>query len=190
MDLTHYIENLRREFGDAADAAGPEARAMADRLTGLLDSSLRLTLIEVLSEAADELTREIEPGVVDVRIRGRQPEFVVTVPPAWHAGTPAAPQPPFPPAPGAAPLPPFPAAPGFPPEAPEPPTPPGEADQGTARMTLRLPEALKARIERAAAASGVSVNAWLVRALSGAVAEPAPGTPPPTIGRRISGWVS
>ncbi|MFE3448071.1 toxin-antitoxin system HicB family antitoxin [Nonomuraea sp. NPDC059194] len=172
MDLTQYIENLRREFGDAAEAAGSEARATADRLTGLLDSALRLTLIEVLSEAADELTREIEPGVVDVRIRGRQPEFVVTMPHAWHAGAPGAPQPPTAPPP------------------PGPPEPPGDADQGTARMTLRLPEALKARIERAAATSGVSVNAWLVRALSGAVSEPQPPAPPPTIGRRISGWVS
>ncbi|MEU7891579.1 toxin-antitoxin system HicB family antitoxin [Nonomuraea sp. NPDC049152] len=187
MDLTQYIENLRREFGDAAEAAGPEARATADRLTGLLDSALRLTLIEVLSEAADELTREIEPGVVDVRIRGRQPEFVVTMPSPWHAGPPGAPQPPGAPFPPAAPVPP--GAP-LPPAPPEPPVPPGDNDQGTARMTLRLPEALKARIERAAATSGVSVNAWLVRALSGAVSEPQPQGPPPTIGRRISGWVS
>ncbi|MFD1937944.1 toxin-antitoxin system HicB family antitoxin [Nonomuraea mangrovi] len=182
MDLTQYIENLRREFGDAAEAAGPEARATADRLTGLLDSALRLTLIEVLSEAADELTREIEPGVVDVRIRGRQPEFVVTMPSTWHAGPSGAPTPP------GAPYPPFPPAP------PEPPVPPGDADQGTARMTLRLPEALKARIERAAATSGVSVNAWLVKALSGAVSgaasEPSSQSRPPTVGRRISGWVS
>lgn len=34
-----------------------------------------------------------------------------------------------------------------------------------ARITLRLPESLKSRIESAAAANGVSVNSWLVRAL-------------------------
>jgi hypothetical protein len=36
----------------------------------------------------------------------------------------------------------------------------------TARITLRLPESLKARLEGAAAREGVSVNTWLVQALS------------------------
>jgi hypothetical protein len=36
----------------------------------------------------------------------------------------------------------------------------------TARITLRLPETLKASIEAAAAREGISVNSWLVRALS------------------------
>ena len=43
----------------------------------------------------------------------------------------------------------------------------------SARITLRLPESLKARLEEAAATSGVSVNAWLVQALSRLV-EPRP----------------
>ncbi|GAA2383355.1 hypothetical protein GCM10010404_44640 [Nonomuraea africana] len=177
MDLTAFIENLSREFGDAADAAGPEARATAERLTAVLDSAVRLTLIEVLSEAADELTRALDPGVVDVRMRGREPQFVVTVPEHWHGGPSSEhAQPPFPPSP---------------PAPPAPPTPPGEADQGTARMTLRLPESLKARIEHAAAASGASVNSWLVRALTAAVSDPQPPQRPgpPGAGRRISGWV-
>ena len=41
------------------------------------------------------------------------------------------------------------------------------ADDGlTARITLRLPESLKASIEADAAREGISVNSWLVRALS------------------------
>jgi hypothetical protein len=41
------------------------------------------------------------------------------------------------------------------------------ADEGlTARITLRLPEGLKAGIEASAAREGLSVNAWIVRALS------------------------
>ena len=52
-----------------------------------------------------------------------------------------------------------------------PPAPP--VDDGlTSRITLRLPEALKASIEVAAAREGVSVNSWLVRALSKGVAPP------------------
>ncbi len=36
----------------------------------------------------------------------------------------------------------------------------------TARITLRLPEALKTMVEQAAVREGVSVNTWIVRALS------------------------
>jgi predicted HicB family RNase H-like nuclease len=39
----------------------------------------------------------------------------------------------------------------------------------SARITLRLPERLKSRVEAAAAATGVSVNTWLVQALSRAL---------------------
>jgi predicted HicB family RNase H-like nuclease len=44
-----------------------------------------------------------------------------------------------------------------------------------ARITLRLPDSLKARLEAAAAANGVSVNSWLVQALNRAL-EPRPST--------------
>jgi hypothetical protein len=47
--------------------------------------------------------------------------------------------------------------------------PPAGEDATTARITLRLPEALKATVEAAAAREGVSVNTWLIRALSRAV---------------------
>lgn len=39
-------------------------------------------------------------------------------------------------------------------------------DDQTARITLRLPEQLKARAEAAATADGLSTNTWLVRAIS------------------------
>jgi hypothetical protein len=47
------------------------------------------------------------------------------------------------------------------------------------------PEALKAHVEQAAAAAGVSVNAWLVRAVTAAVNEPPPAHRP---GKRITGF--
>ncbi len=40
------------------------------------------------------------------------------------------------------------------------------SDDQSARISLRLPEQLKAQIERAAASEGVSANTWIVRALS------------------------
>lgn len=61
-----------------------------------------------------------------------------------------------------------------------------------ARVTLRIPESLKTASERAAAAEGISVNAWLVRVIAAAVSgRPGPGpTPPPShrAGRRITGF--
>src|SRR4051812_49595324 len=82
MNLTQYIEDVQRQLAVAAAAGGDEARALAERLTPALDSVLRLTLLEVLGAAAAEITRELAPGSVDLRLRGREPEFVVAQPPA------------------------------------------------------------------------------------------------------------
>src|SRR5919205_2916234 len=82
MDLTSYVNNLGREFATLAEAGGPEARALVERLTGSLESAIRMTLLDALSAAADEITRDLAPGSVELRLRGREPEFVVTPPPA------------------------------------------------------------------------------------------------------------
>ncbi|MEI5097402.1 hypothetical protein RB200_00425 [Streptomyces sp. PmtG] len=79
MDLTPYVDDFRHELAVAADAGGDEARALARRLTAPLESAARLTLLNALSEAMGEVTRELAPGsVVVVQLRGREPEFVVT----------------------------------------------------------------------------------------------------------------
>src|SRR5215510_12586108 len=85
MDLTRYVEDLRQQLAVAADAGGDEARALAERLTVPLDAATRLVLLDALSAAADEITRELAPGSVEVRLRGRDPDFVVTPPPAADA---------------------------------------------------------------------------------------------------------
>ncbi|MFI5100819.1 MAG: hypothetical protein ACHQE5_09960, partial [Actinomycetes bacterium] len=64
MDLTPYVESLREELAVAAEAGGDEARALAERLTAPLESAARLALLEALSEAAGEITRELAPGSV------------------------------------------------------------------------------------------------------------------------------
>lgn len=68
-------------------------------------------------------------------------------------------------------------------------------EAGTARLTLRMSEALKTRVEAAATDSGMSVNAWLVRAISRASGAPKPlpqfpTAPPakPGRGKRITGF--
>ena len=53
-----------------------------------------------------------------------------------------------------------------------------------ARITLRLYESLKRELEAAAAREGMSLNAWLVRALSRSVASP----PPRSRGNRLTGY--
>src|SRR4051794_4941903 len=138
MDLTLYVERLRRELAVAADAGGEDARALAERLTAPLESAIRLMLLDALSAAADEITRELAPGSVELRLRSGEPDFVVTPAPADELVEP-------------------------PPDAQPPPSPP-EADEGaTARINLRLPEQLKAGVEHAAGRERLSVNAWLVR---------------------------
>ncbi|MGN9790509.1 hypothetical protein ACTMTU_05310 [Streptomyces sp. OZ13] len=173
MDLTPYVDNLRHELAVAADAGGDEARALAERLTAPLESAARLTLLNALSAAMGEVTRDLAPGSVDVRLRGLDPEFVVTPPPVSEpfreaqvpVATPAA-------------------------GAPS----PADADDGAmARINFRLPAHLKARAEDAAAAEGLSANAWLVRAVStaldGGERVSPPGRGKESGGRSFTGWV-
>ncbi len=173
MDLNPYVEHLRRELAVAASAGGDEARELAERLTTPLESAVRLTLLNALSAASDEITRELAPGSVDVRLRGLDPEFVVTVPPAPEAH-------------GAEPDQRM--APVVPPVAPSAPTVgEGEEGGGTARINFRLPAHLKARAEEAAGQEGLSVNAWLVRAVSAALDQGGGPAGPPARAPRVEG---
>jgi hypothetical protein len=74
---------------------------------------------------------------------------------------------------------------------PPPPAPGQESadDAGQSRITLRLPDHLKGRMESAAAAGGLSVNAWLVRAITAALESPGRGSRPrPAVGKRYTGF--
>jgi hypothetical protein len=81
MDLTPFVEQLRQEFMVAAEAGGEESRALAEYLISPLSAAVRLMLLEALSVAAAEITSDIAPGSVDVRLRGRDAAFVVALPP-------------------------------------------------------------------------------------------------------------
>jgi hypothetical protein len=165
MEIGRYVSSIREELAVAAEAGGPEARAVAERITAPLESAMRLALLDALSAAADEITRDLAPGSVHLRLQGREPSFVVTLPSADA------------------------------PEQAEPPaTPPAvpEGDDGaTARINFRLGESLKARIETAADQAGLSVNGWLTRAAAAGLdpAEPATARRAPRGGQRYTGWV-
>src|SRR5689334_17413720 len=79
VELDRYVAELRSQLGQAV--VGDEvAAAVAERLSSSLDAAVRLVLFEVLSDAAGEITRELAPGSVDVRLRGRDPELLVSAP--------------------------------------------------------------------------------------------------------------
>jgi hypothetical protein len=169
MDLTPYVSKLSAELAVAAEAGGQDARALAGRLTAPLDSAVQLMLLEALSAAADEITRDLAPGSVELRLRGREPTFVVTPPPTDDSFAGSAQ-----PAPVAAP-------------------PVIDADDGAmARINVRLPEQLKARIEEAAAKEKISVNVWLGRAAAAALdstAAPRPVNRARIGSQQVTGWV-
>ena len=165
-----HVENLQRQLAVAAEAGGEEAQAVAARLAAPLDSAIRLTLQDALTLAAEEITVELAPGAVEVRLRGRELEFVVTPPPAETPAADAADS-----DDGPAPLPPV------------------DSDEGSmARINLRLPDNLKARVEQAAGREGLSVNSWLVRAAAAALDRSDPDRrrgPRPSRGtQHYTGW--
>src|SRR3712207_2334954 len=129
MDITPYVDHLRSDLAAAAEAGGPDIKAAAERLTLALDPAVRLVLMDALSQAAAEITSELPEGSVEVRLRGREPELHVDVPSIGSAAEP--PAPPMPPAPPA------------PPED-------DDEDGAIARITLRIPEAVKTRAEEIA----------------------------------------
>ena len=139
MELGQYVSDLQRQLVDAAANGAEDTRPTAERLAAGLDAAVRLVLLDALSAAAGEITRDLAPGSVDVRLRGREVEFVVDQPstdldsddmPSSNVDL---------------------------------------DDASTSRTTLRLPDALKLRVDEAAAADGLSVNTWLVRAIAAAL---------------------
>jgi hypothetical protein len=161
MDLRLYVDDIHRQLLTAAEAGGDDARALAERLVAPLDSAIRLALQDVLAAAAEEITCELAPGSVELRLRGREPGFVVTLPPADlpAEGVELAPSA------GAS----GPSRLGT--------SPAGDDEGGMARINLRMPDQLKARVEGAADGEGLSVNAWLVRAASAALQRPDSAAP-------------
>jgi hypothetical protein len=143
MDITPYVDSLRQDLLAAAEAGSDEVNQAAERLLLALAPATRLVLMEAISQATAEITAELPSGGVDVRLEGRDLDFVVHAPPA-------APAPPPPPAPPAA----------------------VEDDQGgLARITLRIPESVKARAEEQAARAGDSLNTWLVKVVRAATSD-------------------
>lgn len=146
MQVQPHLEALLADL--RAFAAGDEQSApVAERLGTALRHALALRLLDILGEAALELSDRIPNGHVEVRLAGSDPSLVYVEEEEAPAAAPA-------------------------------------DEEASARITLRLPEPLKVRIEEAAGREGVSVNTWLVRALSRSVS----AGPRRTVGSRITGY--
>jgi predicted transcriptional regulator len=160
MELGPYVADLQRQLVDAASNGAEDSRAVAERLAGGLDAATRLVLLDALSAAVGEITRDLAPGSVDLRLRGREVEFVVT-----QAADNA--------------------------DAEDQPAASVDLDDAsTSRTTLRLPDALKVRVDEAAMADGLSVNTWLVRAIAAALQPKQRRTAQRTLrtGDNFAGW--
>ena len=147
MQIESYIQAVREDLTRIA-AVGDESTVRAAELLAVaLDASLARRLQEAMTEAALELSGQLEEGRVEVRIIAGDPELVYVADGRRSETTNDA------------------------------------ADEVfSARVTLRLSESLKARIEDAALSSGVSVNTWIVRALGRAV------TPRESNRHRLTGY--
>ena len=166
MNLDPYIEDIRRQLEVTAAAGGDDARELTGRLVAPLESAIRLAIQDALSAAAEEITVDMAPGSVELRLRGREPEFVVTPPPTVGDDADA----------GGAPI-----------------WTGSDPDGGAvARINVRMPEHLKTQIEQAADAEGLSINAWLVRSAATSIERgPHGGRPPRRAAQgaqRYSGW--
>ena len=103
---------------------------MAERIADVLGRSVPGRILDVLSDAAAELSATLPEGRVDIRVAGDDVDLTYVEDE---------------PGPSAAPT--------------------GEGDEQSARISLRLGEGLKARLEAGAAAEGISVNTFIVRTL-------------------------
>jgi hypothetical protein len=178
MDLQPYVDSVQRQLVAAGETGGDEARALAERLVAPLDSSIRLALQDALTVASEEITVDLAPGSVELRLRGRDIAFVVTPPPddlpSADAGAAHASTRPWTGSSGSSDT--------------------DDADEGgMSRINFRLPEQLKVRIERAAGTEALSVNAWLVRVVGARVEGTDPerqkGAPSAQSRNRYTGWV-
>jgi hypothetical protein len=147
MDLTPHLDVLRRDL--EAVAGSDEAVApVVDRLVRAMQPAFHIRMLEVLGEAALELTDQLPDGRVGVQLAGRDILFTVT-------------------------------------EVSARPDVRVQDDDTTARLTLRMPERLKAFVEQAAVDEGVSTNSWLVAAVGQALGHRSGRRGP---GRRLTGY--
>ena len=131
MKMSLVVDGLRSDVVAVGELGDETVADVAERIADVLGRSVPGRILDVLSDAAAELTATLPNGRVDIRVAGDDVDmtFVEDDPGPMSSGG------------------------------------EGERDELSARITLRLGEGLKVRLEEGAAAEGVSVNTFIVRAL-------------------------
>jgi hypothetical protein len=128
--MSQVVDGLRSDVVAVGELGDDTVAEVAERIADVLGRSVPGRVLDLLSDAAAELTATLSDGRVDVRVAGDDVEmtYVEDVP-----GPSAAPS--------------------------------SDGDAQLARISLRLGEGLKSRLEAGAAAEGVSVNTFIVHML-------------------------
>jgi len=163
MDLTPYTQNLREDLLTAASVGDEDSRRAAALLASAIEPAARLAIMNALSDLAAEVTGELDDTTVELRLDGRDVRVSVTrharAPrDAGYAGAADGGQ----------------SADGNP-SAEDLRRAMQDAGGELSRTTVRLFNQLKAQAERAASEEGVSLNAYISRAVSDSVKSAVPG---------------
>jgi hypothetical protein len=145
MDISAILDALRTDVETSAEGGDKQTTEAVIRMGRLLEATVRVQIMDAMSEAAAELSQELPSGRVEVRIAGGDISLTFVRDQDEPSDLPV--------------------------------------DEDSARITLRLPESLKTAAESSASREGISMNAWLVRAVKRALDER-----PRVRGHRVRGY--
>jgi predicted HicB family RNase H-like nuclease len=127
MKMSLVVDGLRSDVEAVGELGDNAVAEVAERIAAVLARSAQSRILDLLSDAAAEVSAELPGGRVELRVAGDDVDLAYVEDER---------------------------------------VPSGEADTDlSARITLRLGEGLKTRVEEDAANEGVSVNAFIVRTL-------------------------
>ena len=162
MRMSVVVDGLRSDVLTVGELGDDTVAEVAERIADLLSRSLPARVFELLSDVAAELSAELPEGRVEIRVIGDEVELAYVEDehaPADHGE-----------AVGGA-------------------SATGDAGELSARISLRLSEGLKSRVEESAARQGLSVNTYIVRTLErGSFGDRGRG--PAGVGNRLRGYGS
>lgn len=137
MKMSLVVDGLRSDVVGVGELGDDSVAEVAGRIAEVLGRSIPSRILDLLSEVAAEVSAELPDGRVEVRIAGDDVDLAYVEDSPVRNGLPEG---------GAD----------------------GDRERDrdmSARITLRLSETLKARVEAGAARAGISVNAFIVRTL-------------------------
>ena len=165
MHVEPYVNQVQTQLAAAAALGDERTPATAEALAAAAGPAIRLALLSAATSLADEVTVALldSPGApaVAISLDGDDVRVDLRVSEPGEVA-------------------------GEPAAAIAP-----EDAENTARISLRLPDTLKARIETAARQDSISVNTWIVRAASSVLSGSGSNSKrSPGHGHRLTGWIN